>query len=63
MIEPLKPLNFLTINLKDESFHESIEWSGFCLQVNIPSWLGKIFKFTVFRLLKNTFCETPFLLV
>ena len=25
---PLKPLNLLTINLKDESFHNSIEWSG-----------------------------------
>ena len=59
MTQPLKPLNLLIINLKDESFHNSIEWSELYLQVNIPQWSGKIFRFTVFRLLKNVFCETP----
>ena len=32
----LKPLKLLTINLKDESFHNSIEWPKLYLQVNIP---------------------------
>ena len=27
MTQPLKPLNLLTIKLKDESFHNSIGWS------------------------------------
>ena len=31
--------------------------------MNIPSWLEKIFRFAVFRLLENSFCKTPFLLV
>ena len=53
-----QPFNY--IKLKDESFRNSIEWSGLYLQVNIPPWLGKFFKFTVFRLLENRFCETPF---
>ena len=44
MTQSLKPLNLLTINLKDESFHNSIEWSGLYLQVNIPPWLGKLFR-------------------
>ena len=39
MTQPLKPLNLLTINLKNESFHNSIKWSGLCLQVNTPPWL------------------------
>ena len=43
MTQDLKPLNVLTINLKDESFHNSIEWSGFYLQVNIPLCLKKNF--------------------
>ena len=59
MTQPLKPLNLLTVNLKDESFHNSIEWSGLYLQVNIPPCLGKSFRITVFRLLENAFCETP----
>ena len=58
MTQLLKPLKLLTINLKDESFHNSIEWSGLYLQVNIAPWFGKIFTFTVLRLLKNGFCET-----
>ena len=34
---------------------------GLNLQVNIQLWLGRIFRFTVFRLLKNAFIiyETP----
>ena len=32
------------LNLKDESFHNSIEWSGLYLQVNIPPWLGNFFQ-------------------
>ena len=63
MTQPLKSLNLLTINLKDKSFHNSIEWSGLHLQVNIPPWLGNIFRLTVFRLLENRFCKTPFHLV
>ena len=63
MTQPLKPLNVLTINLKDKSFHNSIEWSRLYLQVNISPWLGKFFRFTVFRFLENAFCETPSLLV
>ena len=30
MTQPLKPLKALNINLKDESFHSSTEWSGPC---------------------------------
>ena len=58
-MQPLKPFNLLTINLKHESFHNSIRWSRLYLQGNIPPWLGKIFTFTVSRLLENAFCETP----
>ena len=59
MKQTLKPLNLLTISLKDESFHNSTGRSGLYLQMNIPAWLGKTFRFTVFRLLANAFCETP----
>ena len=31
--------NLLTIKLKDESIHDSIEWSGLYPQVNISPWL------------------------
>ena len=54
MTQPLKPLYPLTINLEDESFHNSIEWSGFYLQVNIPPWLG---KYLVFILPENAFVK------
>ena len=47
MTQTLKPLKLLTINLEDESFHNSIEWSGLYLQVNIPPWLEKNFRFSV----------------
>ena len=59
MTQALKALNLLIINLKDESFRNSLEWSGLYLQLNIPPWLGTVFRFTVFRLLENAFCETP----
>ena len=59
MTETLKLLNLSTINLKDESFLNSLELSGVNLQVDIPPWSGKIFRFTVFTLLENAFCETP----
>ena len=35
MTQALKPLNLLTIKLKDKSFHNSVKWSGRYLQVNI----------------------------
>ena len=38
MTQTLKALNLLTINVKDESFHNSTEWPGIYLQVNIPPW-------------------------
>ena len=63
MTQTLRPLNLLTVNLKDESFHNSMEWSGLYLQVNIPPWLRKIFRYTLFRLLENAFCETPSTLI
>ena len=53
----LKPLNLLTINLK--WFLNSIEWSELHLQANILPWLGKVFRFRVFKLLENAFCKTP----
>ena len=59
MTQSLTPFKLLTINLKDESFHNLIEWSELYLQMNIPPWLSKNFRFTVFRLLENAFCETP----
>ena len=30
----------LTINFRDKYFHNSVDWSGFYLQVYIPSWLA-----------------------
>ena len=48
--------NLLTIRFKNKSFHNSIEWSWLNLQVNIITpWLGKFFRFSVFRLLENAF--------
>ena len=57
--QPYNLSNLLTINLNNESFHNSIEWAVLYRQVNIPSWFEKVFRFTVFRLLENEFCETP----
>ena len=53
--------NFLlTINFKYEYFHNSVDWSGLCLQVYIPSWLPKKSRlYTVFRLLENAFVKLP----
>ena len=46
-----------TLNLKDKLFHSSIDWLGLYLQVYIPSWVGEVFRFTVFRLLENAFVK------
>ena len=51
MTQPLKPLR--TIKLKDKYFHNSIDWSGFYLELHILTWEN--FTFTMFRLLKNAF--------
>ena len=56
-MKSLKPLNILTINLKNESFHNPEEWSGVYLEANIQPWLGKIFRFIVFRLLEIHFVK------
>ena len=44
------PWTFFTINLRNKSLHNSIDLSGFYLQVYILPWLGKIL-FAVLRLL------------
>ena len=44
MTQPLKPLNLLTINLKDESFHNSIEWSGPLSSSEYSTMDGKSFQ-------------------
>ena len=49
--------NLLTINLKNNSFHNSVDWAELYLQVYIPSQLGKIFRCTVFKLLGNVFMK------
>ena len=60
MTQSLIPLKLLTVNLKDESFHNFIEWPGLYLQVNIPPWLGENVRFTVFRLLENASFLIPY---
>ena len=47
--------SLLAINFKYKYFHNSVGWSGLYLQVYIPSWLAKMLKFTVFRLLESAF--------
>ena len=47
----------LTINFKNKSFHNSVDWFELYLQLYITLWLAKILRFTVFRLLKNAFVE------
>ena len=49
----------LTINFRNKYFRNSVDWSGHYLQVYIPSWLVKILRFTVFRLLENAFVKLP----
>ena len=49
----------LNSNLKDKSFLNSLDWSGLYLQVHIPTWLRKKIRFTVSRLLENTFVKPP----
>ena len=54
-----QPLRHSVQRVKDKSFHNSVDQSGLYLQVYIPSWSGKVFKFTVFRLLENGFAKLP----
>ena len=54
-----QPLRHSVQRVKDKSFHNSVDQSGLYLQVYIPSWSGKVFKFTVFRLLENGFVKLP----
>ena len=49
----------LTINFRNKYFYNSIDWLGLYLQVHIPSWLAKILRFTIFRLLENAFVKLP----
>ena len=51
--------NFLTINLKNKSFHNSIDSTGIYLQVYIPSRLAKFLWFTVSRFLESAFVKLP----
>ena len=51
---PLKPLK--TINLKDKSFHNSIDGLGLLSRVS-PTVAGEKFQFTVFILLENAFVK------
>ena len=59
MRQPSKPLNY---NIKDKSFHHSIEWSGLYLQVNIATWLEKIFIFIV-QITGKCYCEEQLLML
>ena len=43
----------LTIYFKNKYCHNSVDWSGHYLQVHIFSWLTKILRFTVFKLMEN----------
>ena len=54
MTQSLKPL---TIDLKYPYMIVSIDYSGYYLQVCIPPWLGKFFRFTVLRLLNKSFLK------
>ena len=49
--------NLLTINLKNKSFNNSVEWSCLYFQVYIPPWLAKVLKFAVFRLFEHAFVK------
>ena len=51
-------LNFLTVNLRDYSFHNYINWSGFHLQVHISPLLWKTFTLKVLRWTENCICDT-----
>ena len=50
MTQPLKPLNLLTINLKDESFHNSIEYTGLrgLSSSECSTIVGQIFQIKLF---------------
>ena len=49
----------LTINFRNKYFQNFVDWSrtGLYLQVYIPSWVTKVLRFTVFRLLENAFVK------
>ena len=47
----------LTINFKNKSFHNFVDWFELYFQMYITLWLAKILRFTVFRLLENAFVE------
>ena len=49
----------LTINFRNKYFHNSVDWSGLYLQVYVHSWLAKVLRFTVFRLLENALVKLP----
>ena len=61
------PPRYFRINLKDTSFYIAVCLLRFYLSLEfllsffsnlyIPPWLGKIFKFVVFRLLENAFAS------
>ena len=51
--------NLLTIGCKYKYFYHSADWSGLYLELCIPLWLTKIFRFTIFRVLKNVFSKLP----
>ena len=52
----LKPL--LTINLRNKSFHNSMECLGLYLKVNIPPWLENFQIYSV-QNTEKCICETP----
>ena len=56
MTQPFKPL---TSNLRDTSFHNSVDWPGVYLQVDIPPIAGEYFRFKVFKLLEIAFIKLP----
>ena len=51
-----KPFSQAIIHLP-LSFHNSVDWSRLSLHVYFLPWLGKTFRFRVFRLLENAFVK------
>ena len=49
---------FLTNNLRNKYFHNSVNWSGFIFKC-ISFMIGKSFQITAFRLLENAFVKLP----
>ena len=52
-------LKLLTNNFQNKYFHNSLECSGFCLQVHISSRLANILRLAVFRFLEIEFVKLP----